>query len=89
MTESQFEIQYQPINNHLVPDAPFSGWMYETYGAELEFINTKPVSHIWTVVESDDGHSIVFLPGNHPINRIGFILTEISWTDPHIEISLE
>ena len=57
------------------------GYMYETYGQDLEEV-LKVVEkfgiklkeqHIWTLIESDDGLFIV--DGYHLVNRQGYFIT--------------
>jgi hypothetical protein len=40
LTEDNFDEIYTPIQNHLDEDATFDGTMYETYGAELDFVSS-------------------------------------------------
>jgi hypothetical protein len=54
LTEDNFD--ETPIQNHLDEDATFDGTMYETYGAELDFVfsvsqaeNTNKT--VWTILE--------------------------------------
>jgi hypothetical protein len=41
--------------------------------------------HVWTVVDGEDGTTHL-LPGLHIVNRIGYHLTQVPWTQrPEIE----
>ena len=38
ITENEFFNTYKPITNHINPNAPFDGCMFETYGEEFEYV---------------------------------------------------
>lgn len=61
---------FKPIKNHINDGHGWDGCMFETYGPELEFIQTttKP---IWTLLDS--GHIV---EDYHVINRFGYFITE-------------
>lgn len=74
-----FCARFAPVRNHLDANAPFDGLMFETYGAELAFIEQANVDrplNVWTIVEDDDGELVV-VDGMHWVNRFGFILTDV------------
>lgn len=79
ITEDEFEERFIPKQNHLrgEDEASFSGWMYETYGEELDFVRSQSQGHVWTIVENDE--VLTLLPGYHRVNRLGYILTENPW----------
>lgn len=68
---------FVPIPNHIDKNAPWNGCMFETYGAELDFVSkyaeTKP-DHVWTILEADGAQ--VISNGMHRVNRIGYLITE-------------
>ena len=53
--------------------------MYETYGNELDYVNTQLNKHVWTWVDTEEGDAI--LSGKHWVNRIGYFITEKPWTE--------
>lgn len=71
---------YEPFENHLVADAPYSNFMFETYGEELEYVKEQDLNTIWTIVECDDEEEYI-IQGFHHINRIGYIITQESWDE--------
>ena len=80
LTDDEFEAQFKPIQNSLDAGhgASYCGWMFETYGSELDFVAKamKEGTHgVWTILDSDGVLSIV--DGMHRVNRFGYILTEI------------
>jgi len=86
-TEEEFEERYKPRSNHLLEDAPFNGWMYETFGEELAAVKAEDPRHVWTYIYSD-GVALV-AAGNHLVNRLGYILTEVPWETGLEEVILE
>lgn len=53
----------------------------ESYGKDWITVREAPVTHVWTVMDSDVGPWIV--PGIHSVNRICFLLTRRphNWAD--------
>ena len=80
MNEDQFFEHFKPVQNHLVADAPHGGCMFETYGEEVEFVNAQPANNIWTIVEGDND-TMFYCKGARLVNRLGFLITEVPWTD--------
>lgn len=88
ITEEQFYDDYCPIENHLDKNASFDGFMFETFGEELEYIkslceNENDKKRIWTVIAEEDdlGNIIIeYMAGLHLVNRIGFLVTEKPYT---------
>lgn len=78
LTEDQFyEIDF--IQNHLDDNASWDGTMFETYGAEAEFVKSQEPNKIWTLIDVDYGMSVV--AGWHFVNRIGYFISDKPWTD--------
>lgn len=48
--------------------------MYETYGEDMNYIDSMPVSFVWTLVDGDTKPIIV--NGRAFVNRIGYYLTK-------------
>ena len=94
ITEEDFYEKYQPIINHIVRKqtdksvadediTSYSGCMYETYGPELEYIESlnndpKKKNTVWTIVEGDDDENHV-IAGFHVVNRFGYLVTKNPW----------
>jgi hypothetical protein len=80
MTEDEWYEIYQPKNNHIDPDgASWSGTMFETYGEEVEFVQSTPENFVWTLVEVD-GKGIL-VNGYSYVNRLGYFVCEVPWKD--------
>jgi hypothetical protein len=69
--------KYKPIKNHLVKDPDQQ--MFETYGEELEYVQSIEPNRIWTYLDGD--MSSLVCAGYHFVNRIGYYITEVPWTD--------
>lgn len=80
--------KYKPIKNPVQPNAPFEGEMFETYGPELNFVEATPPNRVWTLVTGDDGSDII-TAGFHFVNRLGYFITEIPWTDETESVTLD
>ena len=75
---------YKPIPNHIDKGASFSdgehGYMFETYGKELEFVEAASERHIWTYGDGDDGGTYIW-NGWSFVNRIGYFITEVPFSE--------
>jgi hypothetical protein len=78
LTWKEFEEQFKPIKNHLVPDP--NQQMFETYGEEVEFVISQVVDRkVWTY---SDGEMCSFVSnGYHYINRIGYYVCEVPYDE--------
>lgn len=73
----KWEEAYKPQKNHLNDNAGYNGWLYETYGEEVKFVQElakKEPNRVWTLLEGDEGMWIS--SGYHHVNRIGYFVTE-------------
>jgi hypothetical protein len=87
ITWKEYVEQYQPIKNHLVTDAPFDGYMYETFGEEVEYVlSLRNTRNVWAIIE-DDGYKYV-IPGYYYIAPLGYIITEKPWENNRVEVTL-
>lgn len=89
LTESEFEEQFNTRKNHLDNNASFDGCMFETYGAERDYVFelAKKEKRVWTIIESDDG-DFYYESGFHIVNRIGFLITEEEYKE-ETEVKIE
>jgi len=67
--------KYQPIWNRISD----TGQMFETYGAELDYVKTVDPRYVWTRVSGDMSDLIV--AGYAYVNRFGYYVTELPWED--------
>lgn len=70
----EWATKFKPKDNHLVPS---NGKMYETYGAEYEYIKSMHPNFIWTWVQGDFCDLLV--AGVAYVNRLGYYVTENPW----------
>lgn len=74
---------YKPVANHLNDTRGWEinekGILFETYGNELDFVRQQPDNNVWTWIDGDEGTVIV--AGMAFVNRIGYFVTEVAWTD--------
>lgn len=82
--------KYKPIKNHLVNDAPFDGYMFETHGKEYEHlkkladasaINGLNGYYVWTIVDGTTNGRCYLLNGWHVVNRLGYVFSETPWIE--------
>jgi len=82
LTEDEWFEQFKPIPNHLDKNASFNddenGYMFETYGEELEFVQAQDPNRIWTYGDGDDGGTYIS-DGYHVVNRIGYFITALPY----------
>ena len=78
--EDEFESQYPLIENHLNPNASWTygdarGYLFETFGEELEFVRNQNPRCIWTLLDTDGDE--VLASGYHHVNRIGYLISTV------------
>ncbi len=64
LTEDQWYDKYRPDIRS-----------YETYGADLNYIQSLPESLVWTMLDGDDGQ-VLLVNGLSFVNRICYYVTE-------------
>lgn len=83
ITEEDWFDTFNPIPNHIDENASFNdgehGYMFETYGEELEFVKAQEPNRIWTYGEGDNGTYI--WNGWHVVNRLGYFITTLPFDD--------
>lgn len=79
--EEEFVGHFRPLPNHLNDNASFDfgggGCVFETFGAELDYIRLQPADQIWTILDVDG--ELLIASGFHFVNRLGYILTAKPW----------
>lgn len=83
MTFDEFYNKYQPIDNELGDE----GFLFETYGIELDYVKGVPNNNVWTLVEVDG--VLYIIPGFNIVNRLNYLVTKEQWTDSNLEIKYE
>jgi hypothetical protein len=72
-----WEKEYNPLNNHMNPNAAFGGIMYETFGEEDDYVrrmSSESPRNVWTIISCDEGDFII--SGWHYVNVLGYIITK-------------
>jgi len=86
MTYEEWVAKFKPTLNHLVRDASFEGMMFETWGAELDFVlqvvNNGGKLRVWTYIDGDGGTYIV--DGYRLVNRIGYFICDVPFGDDDV-----
>lgn len=89
ITEDNFDEVFKPQQNHLDDNASFDGCMYETFGEEVDYVFNlaKTTNRVWTIIEGDND-TLFYVTGFHYVNRLGFIVCEVEYTE-EMEIQLD
>jgi hypothetical protein len=79
---------YKPITNHIDTNASFqdesgNGIMFETYGDEIAFVKEQDPNKIWMYGSGDDGGTYIW-SGWGFVNRLGYFITEVPFSDSEI-----
>ena len=97
LTEEEWFDTFKPIPNHLDENASFQteegvGYMFETYGDEVEFVRDHVFLNpntVWTYCDGDNRGTYIF-QGMRIVNRIGYFVTTVPYDetkDYQIQIS--
>jgi hypothetical protein len=90
MDYDEWVATYKPILNHIEENASFDGYMFETYGDEVDFVKEQPENCIWMYGDGDDGGSYIW-SGWGFVNRLGYFVTEVPFpanTTIQIQVSV-
>ena len=49
--------------------------MYETYGEDMNYINSMPAQFVWTLLDGDEGDEVI-VNGKGLVNRIGYYISK-------------
>lgn len=86
----EWEAEYQPIKNPNSKEDNIWGCMFETSGDDVRYLQEKGYdNHVfWTMVDNDPNSGYVdVLPGAHAFNRLGYFITQKSWTNENLVVS--
>lgn len=87
MNYETWEKVYSPQLNTLDSHAAYAGLMFETYGEELDYVYSQDPKKVWTL---RDGEGVTTITaGAGLVNRLGFFVTDNSWTtgDEFVQLS--
>lgn len=83
-TIDEWEEHFKPITNHLDPQASWqsdgegTGILFETYGAELEFVFGQPENKVWSYMDDEEDNLILCASRAEPSEVIGYLVTEVA-----------
>ena len=86
----EWETHFKPIINHLDPQASWrsdgdgTGIMFETYGAELEFVLAQPDNNVWSYMDDEEDNLILCADRADPSDVIGYFVTKVA-REPELE----
>ena len=75
-SDDDFFEKYDVVKNVLGDHGSYDGYMFETFGHELDYvlqINQNNPKKVWTLIEGDEGEYIA--SGFHLVNRMGYFVT--------------
>lgn len=87
-TRDAEDYTYTP--NHLDKNASVNGYMFETFGKELEYIkkiDKKTPRKVWTVAEYNGKE--ILLAGFRLVNRLGYLVSHENWQDNNEEYPID
>jgi len=67
--EDAFYAFFRPYRHPKSHDDVWGGIGLETFSEDVKLVKSLPASHLWTVVDGDDGDQWI-LTGIHTVNRI-------------------
>jgi hypothetical protein len=82
-------VKYMPIVNNQNEAAPYDGYMFETYGAELDTvlqIRVVAPRTVWTLIDTGRRRPTI-ATGYHHVNRLGYFVTEKPCADDFVDVS--
>jgi hypothetical protein len=90
LSEDCFDRWFPLLINHLNPYASWAfgeqhGRLFETYGDKLAFVRAQDPRAIWTLVDGDEGCSMV--SGMHFVNRIGYLVSTVLLAN-HLDVEV-
>jgi len=87
LTEDEFDEHCKPMQNHLDPNASFTGTLFETFGPELDYVRSVDPRRVATLIDGDEGGSFI-VSGFHHVNRVGYFVLQAP-VDDEFEVALE
>ena len=88
-----FKKNYQPIKNMITDTSLYEGYMFETVGDDVKYLNSPEFKkkykegNVWTIVDAEGEDQLI--PGIHSFNRMGYIVTKKKWTNENLYVELE
>lgn len=86
LTYEEWVRTYRPVRAGR--DGDFSA-MYETYGDDWDVVAARPAEHVWTWLDCDSDEGDLLVAGRSFVNRLGYFICEVPWTDEEAFVRLE
>lgn len=93
-TEDEFDARFPLVANSLRPHAGWTGdddrgCLFETFGAEFDFVRQQDPRCVWTLLDTDEG-ALVLASGLHFVNRLGYLVSTVPVPDnTTLEVDIE
>ncbi len=78
INDDEFWDKFKPIKNLIDTNASYDGCMFETFGAELDFVKAQHENNpltVWTIQDCDG--KLIIGEGYHFVNRMGYLITSV------------
>lgn len=82
----KFVDDFSPTINTFDEDRGYNGTLFETFGPEWEHVKIQKENHIWTLIDGENNNSWI-IPGFHIVDRIGYFICQIAWTNEDIIVN--
>jgi hypothetical protein len=76
----EWEEKYKPSKNPFNDEDKF-----ETYGEQLEFVQSQNNNCVWTLLDGADGN-LYIVSGYHTVNRLNYFVTEVPYEEEYLEV---
>lgn len=86
--EDVFYEHFRPFRHDKSEFDIWGGLGLETYGYDLQLVRSYPTESVWSVLDGCSGPDQWIVPGIHFVNRVCFMLTEVShdWADVQFRV---
>src|ERR1700722_13337098 len=87
ISEEEFDLTYPLKKNHLEPNAAWAGCLFDTHGAEGDYVRKQDAGTIWTLVDAD-GWGNILVSGLYLLNRLIYLICTVP-VPPGFEICVD
>lgn len=87
--EDSFYEYFKPFRHADVQYDIWGGHGLETFGEDFELVRRQDPAFVWTVVDGDSGSDQWIIPGAHHVNRVCYLLTEVSHNSAPLEFRVQ
>lgn len=86
--EDVFYAHFRPFRLDKSEFDIWGGLGLETFGHDLHLVRSYPIECVWSVLDDGDGPDQWIAPGIHFVNRVCYMLTEVShdWADVQFRV---